>query len=261
MVEKANALSKDWKAGIAMNSVKKIIDEWDPIGLFPGAPDDEYWTEIEEIEQLVSATDDLDELAEGIYAVFVKEFGDDVFKRRKSECKRIAQVIIKNDTGLVPARMQPYFRTTSRKSDKDNERIEGMLVCCNSHEFEIQVGGKVKHNLFSKTHYLTSKDDKITVFARCKKCNKDVTVFDSKSDGYEQMGKKTATLITTKLFACKKCANNNFSVYIEYKYPDVQELKDLSIMERDNAYTWIWIMLVCNKCGKTYRNFVDYETG
>ena len=94
MLEKANALSKDWKAGIAMNSVKKIINEWDPINLFPGAPDDEYWTEIEEIEQLVSATDDPDELADGIYAVFVKEFGDDVFKRRKSECKRIAQMII-----------------------------------------------------------------------------------------------------------------------------------------------------------------------
>lgn len=78
-----------------MNFIKKDIDDWDPIGLFPGAPDNEYWTEIENIEQLVSATDDPDELAEGIYAVFVREFGDDVFKRNKLECKRIAQMIIK----------------------------------------------------------------------------------------------------------------------------------------------------------------------
>lgn len=31
--------------------VKKIIDEWDPINLFPYAPEDEYEEEVKQIEE------------------------------------------------------------------------------------------------------------------------------------------------------------------------------------------------------------------
>ena len=43
-------------------------------------------------------------------------------------------------------------------------------------------------------------------------------------------------------------------------YPDIQELAELEITELDNAFTWIWITLECNKCGTIYKNFVDFET-
>jgi len=85
---------------LSQKTVKRIIDDWDPIDLFPGAPDDEYWTEIEAIEHILRDTDNPVKLGEGIYAVFVKEF-DDTFKRSKAECGQIAQMIFleKNTAG------------------------------------------------------------------------------------------------------------------------------------------------------------------
>lgn len=76
-----------------MDFVKKIIDDWDPIDLFPGAPNDEYWTEIAAVERLLNSTDDLVQLTEGIYAIFIWEF-DDVFKKSKLECEQIAKMLL-----------------------------------------------------------------------------------------------------------------------------------------------------------------------
>ena len=50
------------------------------------------------------------------------------------------------------------------------------------------------------------------------------------------------------------------AMWIKYEYPDYQELMGLGITEMDNAFTWIWITLECNQCGKRYNNFVDFET-
>ena len=36
-----------------MNNVRNIINEWDPIGLFPYAPKDEYDAEIMAIEEIL----------------------------------------------------------------------------------------------------------------------------------------------------------------------------------------------------------------
>ena len=47
---------------------------------------------------------------------------------------------------------------------------------------------------------------------------------------------------------------------IKYEYPNKNELDMLGINEPDNAFTWIWITLKCNNCGKTYKNIVDIET-
>lgn len=76
-----------------MNFVKSVIDEWDPIDLFPWAPDDEYHSEIEEIQHLLRITDNPDELAEGIYEVFVESFGQRTFNKSREECKQIAKIL------------------------------------------------------------------------------------------------------------------------------------------------------------------------
>lgn len=77
-----------------MDFVKKIINEWDPIDLLFHAPDDEYHSEIEEIQYLLSITDDSNELAKGIFNVFVASFGQDTFNKSKAECKLIAQALL-----------------------------------------------------------------------------------------------------------------------------------------------------------------------
>ena len=77
-----------------MNFVTRIINEWDPINLLCHAPKDEYNSEIEEIRYLLSMTDNSSELAEGIFDVFSKSFGDETFNKTKEECKLIAQKLL-----------------------------------------------------------------------------------------------------------------------------------------------------------------------
>lgn len=157
---------------------------------------------------------------------------------------------------MIPKKIQPYFKTTLQKKDGDNSLIEGILTCCNAHDFEVFVVGEIKHSIFSKM-YLSPENDKAVIEVRCLKCGKIISVFDSSCDGYEQCGKDQPIHVPTKPIDCKKCRDGSFSVSIKYEYPNIQELE---IAEIDNAFTWIWITLKCNNCGTRYNNFIDYET-
>lgn len=160
---------------------------------------------------------------------------------------------------MIPKRILPYFDVTRQNIDSDNTQIEGILTCCNSHDFEIYAVGEIKNSIFSKM-YLFPKDCKLALEARCKKCGKVIPVFDSSYDGYVCYEKKLQhTNIVARPIRCKKCAENDFSVGLRYEYPDIQELKNLGIAEVDNAFTWIWVTLGCNRCGTKYRNFIDFE--
>ena len=160
---------------------------------------------------------------------------------------------------MVPKKTQPYFELIHQREDNDNSRIEGILTCCNEHDFEVFVAGKVKHGMFFKM-CLYSENGKTAIKVRCKKCGKIISVFDSSCDGYEQCGKNQSTRMQTKSIDCPKCQSEGFSVSVIYEYPDIQELEKLEITEIDNAFTWIWVTLECNCCGTRYKNFVNCET-
>ena len=74
--------------------VKDIINAWDPIALLPLAPDNEYHSEIAEIQRMLSETDVVDELAEGILKLFIKSFGEKIFSKDKAECEQIARMLL-----------------------------------------------------------------------------------------------------------------------------------------------------------------------
>ncbi|MEA4831880.1 hypothetical protein SDC9_124022 [bioreactor metagenome] len=76
-----------------MNSIKLIINEWDPIDLLLHAPEDEYAFEIKEIKKLLNDNINLENLSEGIYEIFKLNFGD-IFKKSKSDCILIAEKIL-----------------------------------------------------------------------------------------------------------------------------------------------------------------------
>jgi len=85
---------------IIINSVKAIIDDWDPIDLLYHAPDDEYNMEIAEIEQMVKSTGgDVRLLASEIYDLFLRSFGEVTFKTPYSECVSVAKKIIEGTMG------------------------------------------------------------------------------------------------------------------------------------------------------------------
>lgn len=77
-----------------MSTVKTIIDNWDPIGILSFSPADEYHYEILKIEHLILSINDVHELGEGIYNIFLCSFGEDVFRKSKSECITIAESIL-----------------------------------------------------------------------------------------------------------------------------------------------------------------------
>ena len=143
--------------------------------------------------------------------------------------------------------------------DKDCNIIKGVLSCCNAQDFEVFVAGKIKHSIFTRM-FLYPENDQMIIAVRCKKCGKVISVFNSSCDGYGKCEKKEMAHISPSPINCIKCRNKSFSVSIKYEYPDVQELKELEIEEAENAFTWIYITLECNKCRTKYKNFVDYET-
>lgn len=77
-----------------MELVKRIINEWDPIDLLSHAPKDEYLSEIVEIQNLLKKTDNLGELADGIWKIFVNSFSEEIFNKNKEECIQIARALL-----------------------------------------------------------------------------------------------------------------------------------------------------------------------
>lgn len=112
---------------------------------------------------------------------------------------------------MIPKKIQPHFNTTLQKKDGENSLIEGLFTCCNDHDFEVFVVGKIKHSMFSNT-YLLPENDMIILEARCKKCGKIISVFDSSCDGYEHCGKNQHTQIIEKPINCKKCRDDSFQL-------------------------------------------------
>ena len=78
-----------------MDSIKRIIDSWDPIGLLAlGCPEDEYSPEIREIEKRSASAKGEVELAQIIRTVFTEYFGEDVFRRSLDECRAVALAML-----------------------------------------------------------------------------------------------------------------------------------------------------------------------
>ena len=76
--------------------IRAIIDEWDPIGLFPFAPKDEYANESQLIYLACQKTKSIPDLAQAIHEIFSKSFGDDVFTSSMDECLEVAGAITHN---------------------------------------------------------------------------------------------------------------------------------------------------------------------
>lgn len=73
-----------WKIRkIMYDKVEKIINEWDPIDLFPMAPEDEYSQEIKQVVNVLKKKERLsaENLANTLKLIFVESFGDDMFFR------------------------------------------------------------------------------------------------------------------------------------------------------------------------------------
>lgn len=71
-----------------MEMIRDIINEWDPICLFPMAPENEYEDEINQIYNLLNGGNlSIERIEESIEKIFIKSFGEDLFYSFTSKCK------------------------------------------------------------------------------------------------------------------------------------------------------------------------------
>lgn len=79
-----------------MKEIMNLINTWDPIGLFPHAPEDEYSIEIRKIEAFLkeNPSPNVETLADRINEIFKKSFGDDVYLENMDACMFVAQNIL-----------------------------------------------------------------------------------------------------------------------------------------------------------------------
>ena len=80
-----------------MNYIVEIVNQWDPIGLFPLGPHDEYFPEIEKIQDVMHTTISKEVLGKEIFRIFSSAFNES-FTKSKQECILIADKIIRNRT-------------------------------------------------------------------------------------------------------------------------------------------------------------------
>ena len=79
-----------------IEAINAIIDEWDPLELFPFAPKDEYRNESILIYEAYLKIKTVPDLAREIYRIFSVGFGKDVFTKSMDDCIRIADLIAEN---------------------------------------------------------------------------------------------------------------------------------------------------------------------
>ncbi|MCM1257746.1 MAG: DUF1871 family protein [Roseburia sp.] len=82
-----------------LENITEIINEWDPIGLFPLAPEDEYECEIKKIydDMHFDLNLTIDILAKKINEVFLQTFDEDVYIENMEQCKLAAKKILKEE--------------------------------------------------------------------------------------------------------------------------------------------------------------------
>jgi hypothetical protein len=79
-----------------LKRINEIIDRWDPMGLFPFAPKDEYTDESFLIEKALAKAVDERLLGEEIQRIFINSFGKENFTKSVDECVEIARFIIQS---------------------------------------------------------------------------------------------------------------------------------------------------------------------
>ena len=160
---------------------------------------------------------------------------------------------------MNPTKIAKYFVVANEKLTKDCILTEGNISCCNMSNFHVRVKGNVKYGLISKMR-LVQQSGRIAIDAECVICNNAIRVFDSLYDGLGGKKDYLDSCSFTNPVYCKKCECNDFSITVKYEYSGIEEIKELSLSEINNAYSWIWVTLKCNNCGEIYKNFVNFET-
>ena len=162
---------------------------------------------------------------------------------------------------MIPERIKSCFLCREQRQNGENTLISGEIVCCRQHIFSVHARGRVQKELLGRMQ-LRPDEDGFAIAATCQRCGKDILIFDSEQDGYDHAFSinDKRPVYPAEQVCCSKCGGNAFCMDVGFEYPHEQELADLGCSEPDEAFTWIWISLICASCGRKHTDFVSCET-
>lgn len=160
--------------------------------------------------------------------------------------------------------MKNCYKETSllliENTDLRRNIITSKLICCENDRFEVYYHSDLIKNLLGNYHFFQNEiDNDLFVCAKCLKCGTFISVFDNREDGYDNFYEKKSKRKTPQVthpFNCLKCNSNNYGIKVLLEYAD--EDFNGKINEK---FSWIWIEMTCNHCGKKYKNILNIETG
>jgi len=164
-------------------------------------------------------------------------------------------------TMYVPKKLQENFKLIE-ENHGDNILVMGAISCCGSRDFIISYFGDLEKTLFGHK-YIIGEYNHVGLLAKCKNCGKEISLFNGFTDGYDNCAlglHDVLPLLNYNDFMCDKCKRNYFSIEICFEYQSREELEEIGIQEYENAFSWIWISVVCSSCKKKYEDLIDIET-
>lgn len=160
----------------------------------------------------------------------------------------------------APRRLQGNFVLKDEKYGT-NIITKGALSCCGQYDFSVSYFGELRTDWRGNVS-IFPQYDALALTAKCKVCGKEIQVFNSFTDGYDNCVNKTElqSMPAMSMFPCSRCSSDYFSIEQTFEYQSREELEEEGVQEYENAFSWIWVSLTCTTCKKLFKNLVDLET-
>ena len=167
----------------------------------------------------------------------------------------------------IPQHMKPIFHPLG---EKNNEfRVSGELICsCGEGGFELEyvaevVDGEIKVVEIDGRFFLI-------INARCSTCKKYYTILDKDFHGWngfvnEGFGNRVSSQPVSRKWHCRQCNHMahrvQMVIYSKGKEDFLMETEgELNENEWAEAFSWISIDLICEKCRLEEKEWINYET-
>ncbi|MZK49960.1 hypothetical protein [Clostridium beijerinckii] len=149
--------------------------------------------------------------------------------------------------------------------------IKEFFQLADSNNSEYKVKGKLKCSCGTENFNVYQSNNKMIVKATCKKCNKEISIFDDGKHGWNGFVCKYDSLDRTQLFEkviCEKCKKDAFVISMEIYSQGKQDFIDECVSNDDSfseedwvdGFEWICISLSCEECSNHSENWMEHET-
>lgn len=164
-----------------------------------------------------------------------------------------------------PKKIRKYTKNYYEKKHYDNITSKFELSTLESDVFTLKYIGDINRNILLGFYIKENKKNRISIVAIPELSGLELLLFDNYKNGYSNSFVKQKNnkieIEEYKNFYCSKCSNDKFKISLFYEYIDEDILQEegTKLFDYNNAFQWIRISLECCKCGKKYKNIVDYE--